>query len=64
MRSSNLRRDELVREVEMYQRMAYRYRNAATSMRRRYEEYAAAVPADVPRVTVEPASAPDRRVMA
>lgn len=37
-------RDDLVAEVEMYRRMAYRYRNAARSMKARFEEYQASLP--------------------
>jgi hypothetical protein len=46
-------RDDLVREVEMYRRIAYRYRNAARSMRKKYDEYVAALPPGMPQIAVE-----------
>lgn len=46
-------RDELVREVKMYSRMAHRYRNASRWMREKYEELLATLPAEVPRIKIE-----------
>lgn len=47
-------RDDLVREVEMYRRMAHRYRHASASMKRKYEGYVATLPPEVPRLAAEP----------
>lgn len=46
-------RDDLVREVGMYRRTAYRYRNAARSMREKYEAYVETLPPEMPRIAVE-----------
>lgn len=46
-------RDDLAREAEMYRRLAYRYRNAAGSMQRKFDALAATAPPETPMLAIE-----------